>query len=109
MLTAAILIAARPVRPVAGHHPPRDVRSATVVIEDFAFHPQVVHLRVGGTVTFVNRDDVQHTVTPDQGAHFRGSGLLSQGDTFRVTFRHPGVAHYMCSIHPTMTGEIAVR
>ncbi len=79
-----------------------------IVIEGFAFGPDVVTVPVGATVTWVNRENgVPHTTTSDDGVW--KSGTLSPGEGFSFTFDRPGTYTYFCSIHPNMKGTIVVQ
>ncbi len=75
-----------------------------VEIQNYAFTPQILTVKVGTTVTWVNRDAVQHTV--DWGDV--ESSALNTGDSFQYTFLTPGTYSYYCSLHPQMTGKIIV-
>jgi amicyanin len=80
---------------------------AGVAIDNFTFGPQELHVKVGATVTWVNRDDIPHTVTSTTLA-FR-SKALDTNDKFSFTFTTPGSYKYFCSLHPHMTGTIVVE
>ena len=80
---------------------------AAVAIDNFTFGPQELHVQVGTTVTWVNRDDIPHTVTSTTLA-FR-SKALDTNDKFSFTFTTPGSYKYFCSLHPHMTGTIVVE
>ena len=60
----------------------------------------------GTTVTWVNGDDVPHTVVATDKA-FR-SKVLDTDDRFAFTFTRPGSYSYFCSIHPHMVGKVVV-
>lgn len=77
-----------------------------VSIEGFAFVPQNLTVSVGTTVRWTNADATTHTAAA-VGGEFNGS--MAGGATFEHTFTAPGVVDYVCSIHPTMTGEITVE
>jgi len=64
-------------------------------------------VKAGTTVTWVNRDDIPHTVTSTTLA-FR-SKALDTNDKFSFTFTTPGSYKYFCSLHPHMTGTIVVE
>jgi plastocyanin len=79
----------------------------TVKIANFTFAAPVVTIAPGTTVTWVNDDDIPHTVVADDKS-FR-SKVLDTGDRFAFTFAKPGTYGYFCSIHPHMTGKIVVK
>lgn len=81
--------------------------ATTVLIKEFLFTPQSLQVAAGATVTWKNLDDEPHTVRSANGSI--RSGALDQNDTFSVTFKHPGVYAYGCSIHPRMAGTIVVK
>jgi len=88
--------------------PPGPVMEATVNITDFAFSPQSVTIAVGGKVTWINRDPVQHTATSDVPSEPIASPFLNQGDSYELTFPKNGTFLYHCIPHPFMTGTIVV-
>jgi plastocyanin len=79
-----------------------------VTIESFMFTPDVLTVPVGTEVVWMNRDNVQHTVTSDDQTTF-ASSLLGSGDTFSHRFDEPGIFPYHCSVHPTMTAKVTVQ
>ena len=81
--------------------------AAEVKIDNFTFSPQQVTVKAGDTVTWVNRDDIPHTVTSTT-MTFR-SKALDTDDKFSFTFATPGSYAYFCSLHPHMTGTIVVE
>jgi plastocyanin len=78
-----------------------------VKIENFTFNPQQITVKAGATVTWINHDDIPHTVTSQTGA-FR-SKAMDTGDKFSFTFATPGTFPYFCALHPHMTGSIVVE
>lgn len=87
-----------------------DAESTKINIQDFAFDPQEVTVEKGSTVVWTNSDNIQHNVVPDNpSADFRGSELLSRGQTYEWTFDTPGTYTYHCGPHPNMTGKITVE
>jgi plastocyanin len=79
--------------------------AVTVEIADFAFDAPTVHVAVGGTVTWTNNDDQQHTAT--SAGNF-DTGAIKPGASMTVTFESPGTFAYACSFHPFMTGTVIV-
>jgi len=78
-----------------------------VKIENFTFNPPQIMVHVGDTVTWVNHDDIPHTVM-SKGQGFR-SKVLDSDEKFSFTFAAPGSFSYFCSLHPHMTGAIVVE
>jgi plastocyanin len=77
-----------------------------VSIDNFAFAPATLTVKVGGTVTWTNRDEEPHTVAANDGTfHSPGMGT---GATFSHTFPTAGTFDYVCSIHPMMHGTVVV-
>ena len=80
---------------------------AQVTIQNFAFAPASVTIKVGETVTWTNQDSPNHTVVADNGEF--ASGSLATGATFSFTFSKAGTYPYHCSIHPSMKGTVVVQ
>ena len=78
-----------------------------VHIDEFAFAPQRVTVKTGTTVTWINADDIPHTVA-SSGKLFK-SRALDTKDKFSFGFTTPGTYEYFCSLHPHMTGAIVVE
>ncbi len=81
----------------------------SVSIQDFAFTPQTLSVKVGTKVTWTNNDSALHTVTSTDSMSTNASttgafdsGQLSQGDTFSFTFTNAGTYFYECTIHKSM-------
>jgi len=82
-----------------------------------AFSPNPINVKVGGSVTWTNKDSIIHTVTsgtgpsdPNKGKEFDSgiSTLLTPGKTFSHTFNTAGEFTYFCQVHPTMMGKVVV-
>ena len=80
---------------------------AEVDIDQFTFYPQRITVKAGTTVTWINEDDVPHTVA-SSGKVFK-SKALDTADKFSFTFTTPGTYDYFCSLHPHMTGAVVVE
>jgi plastocyanin len=76
-------------------------------IGNFTFNQPAISVQRGTTVTWVNDDDIPHTVVA-QGLAFR-SKVLDTGDRFSFTFAKAGQFSYFCSLHPHMTGKVIVK
>jgi plastocyanin len=79
-----------------------------VKIDNFTFGPASLTVAAGTTVTWINKDDVPHTVVSDDKATFK-SKALDTGDQFSYTFAKPGKYQYFCSVHPKMIAEVVVQ
>ena len=78
-----------------------------VIIEDMRFNPQVLRVRRGDRITWVNRDPFPHTVTATSG-EFDSHPIAPDGSWTYVA-RKAGKYAYVCSLHVTMKGELEVR
>jgi plastocyanin len=82
-----------------------------------AFSPNPINVKVGGTVTWTNKDNQAHTVVsgtgsadPKKGTVFDSglTTLIQPGKSFSHTFTTAGTIPYFCEIHPAMVGTITV-
>ena len=78
-----------------------------VNIDQFTFLPQRITVKAGTTVTWINEDDVPHTIASSSKV-FK-SKALDTADKFSFTFTTPGTYDYFCSLHPHMTGAVVVE
>ena len=81
--------------------------AAEVKIDNFSFGPTAITVPVGATVTWVNHDDIPHTVVSDD--KLFKSKALDTDDKFSYTFTKAGTYGYFCSLHPKMTGKVIVQ
>ena len=79
---------------------------AIIAIGDRVFQPRNVTVAAGGSVTWRNDDDREHTATAPNGAF--DTGVLSPGESARESFPNPGTFSFLCLIHPDMTGTVTV-
>ncbi len=79
-----------------------------VTIDNFSFLPRTVTVSVGATVTWINRDDVPHTVLSTDKKTLV-SPALDTDEKFSYTFTAAGTNDYYCSVHPHMKGTIIVQ
>ena len=86
-----------------------DTTSDIVInIKNLAFNPQVLKVKAGTKVTWVNNDSMAHTVTSDSD-NILNSPTLSSGQSFSFTFTNTGTTNYHCNIHKTMQGIVIVE
>lgn len=105
LLTAAIAAA-----PALGHAAPANAAAAAPVvveIHNMHFTPDTLTVPAGTKVTWVNEDEMPHTVM-DRGRAFR-SAALDAKDSYSYTFAAPGEFAYYCTLHPMMVGKIIVK
>jgi amicyanin len=77
-----------------------------VVVGNFAFVPPVLRVKAGTTVTWVNRDDIPHSIVcPPLSVH---SHPMDTDQSFSYTFAKAGVYNYLCGLHPFMHGQVVV-
>jgi len=79
-----------------------------VMIDNFSFLPQTLTVPVGTTVTWINRDDVPHTVVSVDKKTIV-SPALDTDEKFSFTFTAAGTNDYFCSVHPHMKAKIIVK
>jgi len=79
-----------------------------IKIDNFSFGPAVLTVPANTTVTWINEDDVPHTVVSAEGKEFK-SPPLDTDQNFNYTFAKAGTYTYYCSVHPKMTGKIVVK
>ena len=82
---------------------------ATITIDNFTFTPAQVTVAAGTKVTWMNRDDIPHTITDAGTPRSFKSAPLDTGDSFSFVYSSPGTYHYFCSLHPHMQGTIIVQ
>ena len=86
-----------------------------VTVKTFDFQPDPLVVPAGTTITFLNEDAIDHTVTAGTRENptpevFDGE-LPEQGSTFELTLDDAGTYDYFCEIHPGpgMTATITVE
>jgi plastocyanin len=105
LLTVGLLAAARAGTGSASSGEPKG-QAVSVTIAGVAFKQSPITVTAGTVVTWVNRDDMPHTVREARKTF--ASPVLDTGDQFSHRFTEPGTYEYYCSIHPTMTGTVVV-
>lgn len=80
---------------------------ARVRIVRYAFMPQVIEIRAGEVVEWINDDAMMHTVNGED--HSWHSGPIESGAVWSARFDEPGRYPYFCGPHPFMKGMVIVR
>ena len=90
---------------------PRSQPPAAVTIEPSNISRANSEIKTGTTVTWVNQDDIRHTVTLGTPERLENVSLNfpAKGATASYTFDCPGVYEYFCDRHPSMRGQIHVQ
>ena len=79
----------------------------TITIDNFTFTPAELTIAKGTTITWINHDDIPHSVVEND-KKFR-SKALDTDDSFSFTFAAEGTFQYFCGLHPHMTGKVIVK
>ena len=79
-----------------------------IKMQNIAFDPKAVTVKVGQKITWTNDDSTDHNVTADSGADFK-SDNFGNGGTFAFTPDKAGTIAYECTLHPGMKATITVQ
>jgi plastocyanin len=80
-----------------------------IAIDNFSYSPAKLTVKAGTKVTWLNRDDVPHTVTSKARPRILDSGTLDTDGRYSHVFDKPGTYEYFCALHPHMIGQIVVK
>ena len=89
--------------------------AGTVVeIEKMAFQTPEAKVKVGDTVTWVNKDDgmahnVHFRAGPMKGNPKARGKMLNKDEKYSVKFLQPGEYDYICTPHPIMKAKVIVE
>jgi plastocyanin len=84
--------------------PAEAVATTNVEIRNNAFIPQIIVVKKGATVRWVNRDYILHIVKFSN----TQSPALERGDVWSYSFRDVGTFEYRSSISPSINGTVIV-
>ena len=95
-----------------------NVNAAAVNVQDYAFSPATLTVKVGAALTFTNYGAAAHHPVADNGSWDAGQLAPAQsgaygigtgmGGAATVSLADTGSFTFHCTIHPTMTGTITV-
>jgi plastocyanin len=85
--------------------PATDAAGTTVTMRDHCYSPTVLRAPAGGTVTFVNADQVAHP-TVGRGSDWYAD--VAAGGRATIRFDRPGIYPYFCHQHLGMIGVVVV-
>ena len=86
--------------------------SPTITIQTFQFQPAQLEVKAGTRITWINQDDIRHTVTsgiPENRDGRFDSSLAGKEAKFTFTYTQPGTYTYFCDRHQHMRGQIQVK
>jgi plastocyanin len=86
----------------AAQLPPANI----VVIEGVSFRPDLLTVKRGDWVQWVNKDPFPHTVTA---AGSFDSRSIAEGATWKYHASKVGTFAYACTLHPNMHGTLRVE
>jgi plastocyanin len=101
-----------------------DTAGVTAHIKVFSFRPDPLKVKAGTAVTWINDDDIAHTVTSGTREYAPGdtgkivatkkdglfdNALDGQGKKAAFTFTKAGAFHYFCDRHPGMESDVIVE
>lgn len=87
--------------------PAQRPNSARITVKLFQYQPARTQVEAGTTVTWINEDEIYHSVTAEKDSF--GAPLEGKGKSFSMTFDRPGLYSYFCDRHEHMRGEIEVK
>jgi plastocyanin len=73
-----------------------------------SFSPATAAVKVGQTVSWKNNDAITHAIAQDGGGGLTTPGIAPGATSAPVQITAAGTLAYHCSIHPSMTGSLAV-
>ena len=79
----------------------------TVTIEGTRFVPDVLVVKPGDSIVWVNKDPFTHTVTSRDGGF--DSKQINEGRSWKYVAARKGEFPYVCTLHPTMKGTLRVE
>jgi plastocyanin len=98
------LVAAIAALAVAG---PAGAATKVISIYGSGFSPKSTTITEGDTVTWKNRDNINHQVLADKGQFV--SPIIRPNQTFSFTFRASGTYTYKDELHTKLTGKLVVK
>lgn len=81
----------------------------TVNMQDMAYDPDPVNIKVGDTIVWSNEDNMNHTATADNGSFDTGM-VPKKTKSKPITFSKAGSVPYHCKVHgQSMSGTVQVN
>jgi plastocyanin len=82
-------------------------KTYSIVVEGMAFKPQVLTVRRGDRVIWLNRDLFAHTAT--EASRLFDSKEIEPQAAWTWVAGTSGTFPYVCAFHPTMNGKLVVQ
>lgn len=73
-----------------------------IFLEYKTFNPTQLEVVKGTTVTFINKDNADHTATSTK---LFDSGRLRSGESYTYTFNDAGIFYFYCNYHSSNSQE----
>ena len=89
--------------------PPTAPAERQITIDNFSFDPRTLTIPPGTKVTWLNRDDVPHTVTSSDSPPKFKSPPLDTDEKYTQVYSVTGTYRYFCALHPHMTAQLIVK
>lgn len=80
--------------------------AAEIRIDNFTFQPAVLRIKRGTSVTWINHDDIPHSIV--LAALQVHSHPMDTDERFTYQFEKAGIFAYVCGLHPHMKGQVLV-
>lgn len=80
----------------------------SVEIRNIKFEPAQLTVKVGDTVTWINKEEIEHNVVAEKGASFKSETFGLDG-RFEFKTEKAGRILYVCTLHPGQDGTIVVE
>lgn len=77
-----------------------------IVITGFKFEPDLLKIKAGDTITWLNKDIVPHTATATDESW--DTGIIEQDQRKSVTFTKESTSSYFCFYHPSMEAKLDI-
>jgi plastocyanin len=86
---------------------PKPKKYTITIVDAMHYEPASLTVRAGDTITWVNKDIVQHTATSAEAGF--DSPAISPEKSWTYTARKKGAFAYNCRFHPLMKGSLTIR
>jgi plastocyanin len=83
-------------------------QEAEVRLHKNEFSPSFLVTGIDQLVRFPNEDEIYHRIFSYSERNAFDLGVMQGGDSKGITFEHPGVVRFYCSLHPSEGGTIFV-